>query len=397
MTPACSGSPPIQIGEAPPLNLPAVPMTMPPLVDPKNVYSEAAAGHISPAANGALPRIYAPNNISGKVDVIDPATFKVVDSFPAGRSPQHVVPSWDLQTLWVTSDVSGPRAHGQLTPIDPKTGKPGTPITVPDAYNMYFTPDGNSAIVVAEALRRLEFRNPKTMELQGAIDVPQCAGINHADFSLDGSYAIFTCEFGDSLVKIDLVKHQLYGVLSLSKGHMPQDIRVSPDGSVFYVADLLGDGIVKIDGAQFKEVGFIPTGVGAHGLYPEPRRQGSLCHQSRHPHASAGRRRVSRQRQRVRLRHRKGRGDLAGAQRRQPRHGQCQRRWRHVMALRPLQRRGLRLQHHRRQREDGGRRRHAPRAHRLAAARTLFPRTYRQYALSAWTFDFASPHQEPLT
>jgi DNA-binding beta-propeller fold protein YncE len=256
------------IGEAPPLNLPAVPISMPPLADPKNVYSEIAAGHISPATNGALSRIYAPNNISGKVDVIDPDTFKVIDSFPAGRSPQHVVPSWDLQTLWVTSDVSGPHARGQLTPIDPRTGKPGAPIMVPDAYNMYFTPDGRSAIVVAEALRRLEFRDPKTMDLQGAIDVPQCAGANHADFSLDGSYAIFTCEFGDSLVKIDLVKHQLYGVLSLSKGHMPQDIRVSPDGSVFYVADLLGDGIVKIDGAQFKEVGFIPTGVGAHGLYP---------------------------------------------------------------------------------------------------------------------------------
>jgi DNA-binding beta-propeller fold protein YncE len=252
----------------PKLDLPPVPLSMPPLVDAKNVYSEDVAGRISPAADGALVRIYAPNNLTGKVDVIDPETFHVVDSFAAGKSPQHVVPSWDLQTLWVTSDVSGPGAKGLLTPIDPKTGKPGTPIEVPDAYNMYFTPDGRSAIVVAEAMRRLEFRNPKTMEMQGVIDVPLCAGINHADFALDGSYAIFTCEFGDSLAKIDLVKHEVAGMLSLSKGHMPQDVRVSPDGSAFYVADLYGDGVVKIDGAAFKETGFVKTGVGAHGLYP---------------------------------------------------------------------------------------------------------------------------------
>ena len=76
----------------------------------------------------ALPRIYSPNLITGKVDVIDPATFTVVDHFAAGQSPQHIVPSWDLQTLWVTGDESAPRAHGSLVPIDPKTGKPGTPV-----------------------------------------------------------------------------------------------------------------------------------------------------------------------------------------------------------------------------------------------------------------------------
>jgi DNA-binding beta-propeller fold protein YncE len=139
---------------------------------------------------------------------------------------------------------------------------------VPDAYNMYFTPDGRSAIVVAEAMRRLEFRDPQTMALQGYIAAPQCAGINHADFALDGSYAIFTCEYNDQLAKIDLVHHTLAGMLQLSPGHIPQDIRVSPDGSAYFVADMLKDGLIVIDGDKFTETGFIPTGVGAHGLYP---------------------------------------------------------------------------------------------------------------------------------
>ena len=251
------------ISKLPPANL-----TMPQPADPKNVYASIGAGQFSPAVAGALSRVYAPNNITGMVDVIDPDSLKVIDHFFAGASPQHIVPSWDLQTLWVTGDVSGRGAHGILTPIDPKTGKAGASIKVDDAYNMYFTPDGRSAIIVAEAMRRLEFRDPRTMALQGYVNTPQCPGINHADFAVDGSYALFTCEFGDAVVKVDMVKHELAGVLPLSKGHMPQDIRVAPDGSAFFIADMLGDGVVIVDGEALKETGFIKTGVGTHGLYP---------------------------------------------------------------------------------------------------------------------------------
>jgi len=240
---------------------------MPPVVDPANVYSETRAGRLSPAVAGALPRVYVPNRRSNDVYVIDPATFKVVDRFRVGIDPQHVVPSWDLKTLWVTNNAEG-RTDGSLTPIDPATGKPGKSIPVDDPYNMYFTPDGRSAIVVAEALKRLDFRDPRTMKLQSSLEVPGCPGINHADFSIDGRYAIFTCEFEGSLAKIDLVNRKVLGYLKLSKGRMPQDIRLSPDGAVFYVADMHADGVFLVDGDRFLEVGFIPTGVGAHGLYP---------------------------------------------------------------------------------------------------------------------------------
>ena len=243
-------------------------LTMPPLPDPKNVYSETRSGNFSPATAGAMSRIYVPDLWTGKVSVIDPETFTVVDSYAAIPSPQHIVPSWDLQTLWISGDISYRGGHAAVMPIDPKTGKPGKPIDVPDSYNMYFTPDGRSAIVVAEAMRRLEFRDPRTMELQGYIAVPNCAGINHADFSPDGAYAIFTCEYNDQLAKIDIAHHKLAGMLQLSPQHIPQDIRMSPDGSAFFVADMLQDGLIVIDPETFKETGFIKTGVGAHGLYP---------------------------------------------------------------------------------------------------------------------------------
>jgi YVTN family beta-propeller protein len=240
---------------------------MPPVVDPSNLYSETTARHLSPAVRDALPRVYVPNVRSDDVYVIDPVALKVVGRFRAGFNPQHVVPSWDLSTLWVANNAEG-RTDGSLTPIDPATAKAGRPIAVDDPYNMYFTPDGRSAIVVAEAHKRLDFRDPKTMALQSSLDVPECGGINHADFSIDGRYAIFTCEFGKGLAKIDFVNRKVEGYLKLSKGGMPQDIRISPDGKVFFVADMMANGVFVIDGEAFREIGFIATGKGTHGLYP---------------------------------------------------------------------------------------------------------------------------------
>ncbi len=240
---------------------------MPPVTNPDNLYGDAQAGRMSAAVAGALPRVYVPNLRSNDVYVIDPATYKVVDRFPVGRSPQHVVPSWDLQTLWVANNAEG-RSDGSLTPIDPKTGKPGKSVPVDDPYNMYFTPDGKEAIVVAEAHARLDFRDAHTMALKSSVAVPECKGINHADFSIDGRYALFTCEFGGKLAKIDLVNRKVLGYLELASKGMPQDIRIAPDGQVFYVADMMADGVYLVDGDRFEKIGFVKTGVGTHGLYP---------------------------------------------------------------------------------------------------------------------------------
>ena len=138
---------------------------MPPVVNPNNLYSEAGANMLSDEVKGDLAAVYVPNLQSNNVSVIDPSTMKVVDTIPVGVNPQHIVPSYDLRTLWVTNNAEG-RTDGSLTPIDPKTGTAGPSITVDDPYNMYFTADGKSAIVVAEARKRLDFRDPHTMALQ---------------------------------------------------------------------------------------------------------------------------------------------------------------------------------------------------------------------------------------
>ena len=282
---------------------------MPPVLDATNLYSETRSSVMSKAVEGSLPRVYVPNRGENTVSVIDPATLKVVDKFKVGINPQHVVPSWDMKTLWVANNAEG-RTDGSLTPIDPKTGKAGRSVPVDDPYNMYWSTDGKYAIVVAEAYKRLDYRDAQTMKLEYSIATPKCAGINHADFSIDGKFAFFTCEFNGSITKIDLVNRKVLGTISLSQYFnrpdvlatiatpgkkpryipdpttaggeicttrgMPQDVRASPDGKTYYVADMMADGVHVVDGDSFKQIGFVPTGVGAHGLYPS--RDGKLLY-----------------------------------------------------------------------------------------------------------------------
>ena len=226
-----------------------------------DVYAADRAGHLSPAVRRDPPRVYVPNSQGNSVDVIDQRTFKVIDHFPTGALPQHVTPSWDLQTLWVDNDLGN-----TLTPINPRTGKHGKPVAVEDPYNLYFTADGRYAIVVAERLQKLDFREAHSMKLHKTIPTP-CRGVDHMDFTASGRYALVSCEFSGQMLKLDVARQRIVKTISLKPGSMPQDVKLSPDGRVFYVADMAHGGVYLFDAGTFKVEGFIPTGAGAHGLY----------------------------------------------------------------------------------------------------------------------------------
>jgi YVTN family beta-propeller protein len=238
---------------------------VPPLVNPSNVYAADYAGDLSPVARNDPSLIYVPNSMSNTVDVIDPSTDKIVRSFRVPARPQHVVPSYDLKTLYVASDLGS-----ALTPINPATGtQRGPPIRVPNPYNLYFTPDGHYAISVAELLKRLDFRDPRTMALVKSVPVPTCPGVDHADFSADGRYMYASCEALGRMIEVDLEQLKVLRTLDLQpKPASPQDVKLSPDGKLLYVADQDRNGLWEIDPYSFTIVGFLPTGSGAHGLYP---------------------------------------------------------------------------------------------------------------------------------
>jgi YVTN family beta-propeller protein len=239
---------------------------MPPLLDPHDVYAADRPGMVQPRIASDPALVYVPDTISNDVYVIDQHTMKVIRKFSGGHEPQHVVPSWDLRTLYVTADLPG---QGSLIPIDPRTGRPGKPIHVDDAYNMYFTPDGRYAIVVQEAYKRLAFFNPHTWQLHDRLSLPGCGGIDHMDFTADGTKLLVSCEFANRLAVVNVRTHRLIkyvGLHQVSDGK-PQDVKLSPDGKVFYVADMMANGVYLINARTFRVIRFQPTGNGTHGLY----------------------------------------------------------------------------------------------------------------------------------
>ena len=261
----------------------------PPTTTALDVYAANVAGALTGAARSAKPLVYVPNGLADTVQVIDPTTYRVVGRFRTGREPQHVVPSWDLKTLWVNDDLGN-----DLVPIDPRTGHHGKPVPVVDPYNLYFTPDGAHALVMAERMRRIDVRDPHSMKLQRSLSVP-CEGINHADYSADLSFFVASCEFSGKLVVLDKEATKVLKVIDLNAvktpgatspmeamhmagspkqglrpgaSAMPQDVRLTPDGKRFVVADMLRNGVWVVDAATLKVDRFIRTGLGAHGVYP---------------------------------------------------------------------------------------------------------------------------------
>jgi DNA-binding beta-propeller fold protein YncE len=230
-----------------------------------NLYAATGINDFSPVAARARHLVYVPNSQSASVAVIDPKTYQILGTFSTGAVPQHVVPSHDPKVLWIANDDGN-----TLTPIDPETGRVGAPIPVEAPYNLYFTPDGQYALVITEDRQGFDFREPHTMEFIETVPVT-CKGLNHVDFTTDDRFAIGSCEFSGELVKLDLATKKIIGYIKLEPGAtgkrpMPQDVRSAPDGRTFYIADMTANGIHLVDPVAFERTGFIETGKGTHGI-----------------------------------------------------------------------------------------------------------------------------------
>ena len=233
---------------------------MPPVLDVDDAYAATRVGMLSPATESSRSLVYVPANEAGTVTVIDQETFEVIDSYLVGDIAQHVTPSWDLEVLY--ANASG---WNQLVPIDPATGAAGDPIPVDAPYNLYFTPDGGQAVVMAERRNRIDYYDPDTWLRKFSIPTP-CDGPNHADWSLDGQDYWVTCEFSSQLLHVS-TDGALLGVVDIPGGK-PQDIRLVPDGSAYYLADMNNQRVLVLNPNTGETMQEIAVGDNPHGIYP---------------------------------------------------------------------------------------------------------------------------------
>ena len=235
-----------------------------PAPEPGRVYAHAGAGQVRKDVAADPAYLYVPNAYGAPITtVIDQRTRKVVRVLHTGTLSQHVTPSWDLKTLYVEASVSN-----QLVALDPATGKIERRIPQRRPYNLYFTPDGRHGIVMDEENDDIAFTNPRSFKRGAVVHDPSCVGPNHADFSANGRYFLVTCEFSGSLLKISTTRHRVLGRLDLGPGSKPQDVRLSPDGRVFYVADMDRDRLLRIGWRHLRIVGSTHMPSMPHGIYP---------------------------------------------------------------------------------------------------------------------------------
>jgi YVTN family beta-propeller protein len=248
---------------------------MPPVID-NDVYSQTRAGMLAPQVRQDPRLLYVPDSQGSTVTVISQKTHQVVRTIPTGYLSQHVVPSYDLRTLITNSSYAN-----ELIDIDPRTALKTRTIPMPRPYNLYFTPDGKTAIVMVEQYDTIRFADPHTWQTITDLKYPGCLGPNHADFSGNGRFFVVTCEFSGELLKVSTLGHKVLGVIHfdphpvaphadpMTTGRsVPQDVRISPDGTTFYVADMGTNELRLIDARTFKQVRTIGMPRMPHGLYP---------------------------------------------------------------------------------------------------------------------------------
>lgn len=221
------------------------------------VYGATGPGMIAPNARGMPARLYVANG--GVISVVDPATLRVAGRALPGTAASRIVPSWDLRRLWAID-----HAHGALVPVGPRSGRRGRPVPVTAPTGLYFTPGGQDALVLARRPSRIDVRDPRTMAPRASTPLPCDAG--HADFTLDGASLVATCTAAGVLIRVDLAGRRVSGTLRLPDGARPGDLRLSPDGSVFYVAAPREGGVWLVDARRFAVLGFVRTAPGARDL-----------------------------------------------------------------------------------------------------------------------------------
>src|SRR5437667_413690 len=229
-----------------------------------NLYAAATEPYLRREVSGIPARVYVPNSEDGTVDVIDPVNRLVVAHFPVGLVPHHITPSWDLKRLYVDNTSAN-----TLTVIDPRTSLPVETIRITDPYNLYFTPDGTAAVVVAERLNRLDVYDRSSWRLLFSVPVPW-PGADHLDFSADGHMLMTSAEFSGAIVKVDLTRRMVVGYAYV--GGSPDMMQVWPDGLELWTSNRSGHTVSVIETTTGRVLDRIEVGESPHGLtyFPQP-------------------------------------------------------------------------------------------------------------------------------
>jgi len=196
-------------------------------------------------------RIYQTNSAGDAVDIIDPATNKVVMQIKDIEVPHGVTFSPDgtrayisceaESTLWITDTKTG-----KLISKVPLSGHPNNLSTSKDGKRVFVS------IVTApgavDVIDTVAMKNIKTIPIKG--------NAHNTYVTPDGKFVVAGSVVGKSVNVIDALTLEPLWTLALSNGIRPMTFDTNPDGSTkrIFVQVSEYNGVVVVDWASRKEV-----------------------------------------------------------------------------------------------------------------------------------------------
>lgn len=209
-------------------------------------------------------RIYITNSAGNSVDVLDPATNKIVQSIKGIEVPHGVNFSPDGKRVYISNESEHAldvvdRDSGAITKVIPLSGRPN---------NIAVTKDGRQVFIcIASKPGALDVVDTASMEK--SLSIPMKAPLHNVYITPDGRFAVAGSVPGKFVVVVDIETDKVAWDVSLDQGVRPMAMDANPDGSTrnIYVQLSNFHGFAVVDFASHKEIARIkhpdePSGFG---------------------------------------------------------------------------------------------------------------------------------------
>ena len=136
------------------------------------------------------------NSGDASVTLIDKDTQKVLETFPIGKEPHHLIATPDDKSLIVANAVGN-----DLVFLDPVTGKVQQRVpNIDDPYQIGFSPDQKWFIATGNRLDRVDVYRWDGRQLKIAKQFPLAKTPSHIAFTADSKIAFITLQDSNQIV-----------------------------------------------------------------------------------------------------------------------------------------------------------------------------------------------------
>src|ERR1019366_8378423 len=222
-------------------------------------------GVVSESASQSITRIYVANSAGDTVDVIDPATNKVVQVIRGIELPHGIAFSPDGTRIYISNE-----AESVLDVVDRKSGEILKKVSLSARpNNLAITKDGGQVLVgIRTQPGVLDVID--TSSLQKVKSIPVDGGVHNVYVTPDGKYAVSGSTENKAATVIDLHSQQMAWEVKFDRPVRPMAFETNPDGSTSPIFIQLSgfNGFAVVEFAKRAEVARIklPDQPGGFGI-----------------------------------------------------------------------------------------------------------------------------------